>query len=324
MVRVWKIGAWPGGPKKNWSPLNKRRFIHEYALPKKYVAIGFKDCKVDICPDLKDPTCRHCRNKKEFQDFKKEIKQGDIVLLYNGKNTEKITGVYVGEVVKNLKKYFPGKEGQHHRIKVRWLEDKFPKMPLEADFPWNDTVHEIFIEDFKKIKDKELELKNFLKPKLSHKKSVEELEQIDSFLSKEPTPYGPTKGRIIKSASYTKDPQHNKLRDELKVYLKGNFDLETKETTKPVKSDLYGEKNGVLIIFEIKIIKNNSPSELYEAIGQLYWYSYKISQIKKGKQVVLVLCTNRKLSTEFVKFLNNKRIKYMWKCKNKFKGNYEI
>jgi hypothetical protein len=159
MVNVWKMGAWPGFPGIELSLKNKNEFINKYALPNNFVAIGFKDCKAEgkTEEEIKEICKNDCsygnywgKCSKEFINFTKNIKYGDIILLYN------YGQVYTGIAQKrdDGKVYYETKEIPKHRIDVKWLYDKKSK---RADFSkWQDTVHQLEREDIDKIKDKEL------------------------------------------------------------------------------------------------------------------------------------------------------------------------
>jgi len=162
MVNVWKIGAWPGFPGIKLSLENKNEFINKYALPKNFVAIGYEDCKAEnkTEEEIKEICKNDCDNvnwgrcSKEFINFTKDIKYGDIILLYN------YGQVYAGIAQKrdDGKVYYETKEIPKHRIDVKWL---YKKKSKRADFgKWQDTVHQLEREDIVKIKDEEL--KEFL------------------------------------------------------------------------------------------------------------------------------------------------------------------
>jgi hypothetical protein len=155
MVNIWKIGAWPGFPGSELSLKNKNKFINEYALPKNFVAIGYDECKAkDKTENEIRETCKKCENSgwcsKQFIDFTKKIKNGDIILLYNyGK-------VYTGLAQKRNdgRVHYETKDEPMHRINVKWLYNKKPK---KADFStWRDVIHHFEREHLKKIKDGEL------------------------------------------------------------------------------------------------------------------------------------------------------------------------
>lgn len=171
MANIWKIGSWPGLWDNN-TLKNKERYIKEYALPKNFVAIGsgyipnIEKLSEDELIRILDRNNK-LKKKQQILDFAKEIKKGDVILLYNHYK------VCVG-VVKNP--YYHVKKGSEkdfikdtddeniapHRIDVDW---QFEGVSFDADFSkWQDTVHQVFEEDLSKIADKKLKI--FLRKKL--------------------------------------------------------------------------------------------------------------------------------------------------------------
>ena len=144
MVRIWKIGAWPGWPGENNTLKNKNKFI-DYALKNNFVAIGFFKCNVEKCK-RRSEECKGCRSSNGFLNFLEKIEFGDIILLYNYLN------VYIGKVSKT---YYKVEQVPGHRIDVEWLSKK----PKKANFGmWQDTVHPVYIEDLVNVMDRELKL----------------------------------------------------------------------------------------------------------------------------------------------------------------------
>lgn len=179
MVRIWKIGAWPGLRVYGNVQRDKRMFIEDYALPYGFVAIGFgwvsnlRTMPMDLI--IKELMAHPKTTKSlsyyssQLKSFRNKIKQGDIVLLYNRRK------VYVGRV---NKEYYYVERGmkedviQHaqgynyapHRIGVDWL---FKQRTFSADFShWQDTIHEV-TEDSLLGRMIDNELKNFILQKLS-------------------------------------------------------------------------------------------------------------------------------------------------------------
>lgn len=151
MPNVWKIGAWPGYPGTKNTLKTKNDFIQKYAFLENYVAIGWADCDASVDEEAFRKNCAKCKEKcrkdviDQIINFAKNIKQKDIILLYNHLQ------VYTGIVTTN---YYPNTTKPIHRIGVNWLYDKQPK---GADFHlWQDTVHQVSKDDLDKIFDKEL------------------------------------------------------------------------------------------------------------------------------------------------------------------------
>lgn len=176
MVKVWKIGSWPGLWGNN-TKKHKDKFISEYALPKGFVALGYG--WIDDITTLTDDEIKKCLKRrgkinwrtKQITDFARVINRDDIILLYNS------GVVYVGRVEK-IKPYYHvnkkdpknnfivgvnGEDIAPHRIPVTWL---FNQNSFDADFKkWQDTVHEFSLMDLNRIKDDGL--RAFLKSELS-------------------------------------------------------------------------------------------------------------------------------------------------------------
>jgi hypothetical protein len=168
MVKVWKIGQWPGiwgGRTKK----HKERYVKEYALPFGFVAVGYG--WIPNIRTLDENTLRKevakdgsfvGRRTKELLNFAYHIKEDDIILLYSQYHA------YVGVATKkNNEPYYFVKKGScedyikdaedediaPHRIKVKWLYKK----PFGMDFSmWRDTVHEVTLRDLSKIEDDKL------------------------------------------------------------------------------------------------------------------------------------------------------------------------
>lgn len=185
MVKIWKIGAWPG----IWgddSSETKEKYINEYALKYGFVAIGYgwvpnlsKLSKEQIRNYLSEEYKKRKRNPNlsrktnEVYNFAKEIKENDIILLYTRYKA------YVGTVIKegsgnpyyyvekgSEKDIIVGTEGEDmapHRIDVHW---EFNKNRFDGiDFSmWRDTVHQVLEDDIKKIENNSL--KEYLKQKM--------------------------------------------------------------------------------------------------------------------------------------------------------------
>lgn len=151
--------------------MNRKIFL-EYAVEKKCTAIGFAILgdliQYKNKDDLQNALERNDFAKRQAKDimlFRDEIKPLDIILQYDrGK-------VYVGKAESS---YYFVKESEGTGLDFFWQFDKINRAPnridvnwgfnksflnnnneprlLRADFPWNDTVHEITAEelDFKK------------------------------------------------------------------------------------------------------------------------------------------------------------------------------
>ncbi len=168
MVKIWKIGAWPGWPGDEWSYKNKKKFIR-VALRNKYVAIGWSECEAEnktekqIREECKE--CGSCRSDKidEFINFTKKISNNDLILLYNSGN------VFTGIAKKRAdgKIHYETKNEPVHRIDVDWL---FQAKPKKAKFSWYDTVHKIDERDLPRITDKAF--KSFLENKINEKERL--------------------------------------------------------------------------------------------------------------------------------------------------------
>lgn len=176
MANVWKIGAWPGWPGTKYSLKNKNDFVFKHALVKNYVAIGWADCNANVDEETFRKNCAKCDSKcrknviDQIVNFTIKIKPEDIILLYNHLK------VHVGIVTT---KYYPSATPPKHRIGVNWIYNKVPK---DADFHlWQDTVHQVSIDDLDNILDKDLRsflLKQLVGNNSDHSENDEE-EQND-------------------------------------------------------------------------------------------------------------------------------------------------
>ena len=176
MVRIWKIGSLPGLKRYTTAKENKRWHI-KYALSQNFVAIGFgfvSDIRKLSENEIRKSMVAHPRTEKspdyyskQITTFAKNIKQGDVVLLYNQKS------VYVGIVrdshpyyyveIDSEKDYFKDPNNPQdrapHRINVEW---QFNKSTFFVDFSsWRDTIHEVLEIDFRN-KDMDEELREYL------------------------------------------------------------------------------------------------------------------------------------------------------------------
>lgn len=205
MVKIWKIGAWPGLWKRNPTPEEKRdlgkRFINEYALNHGFVAFGSayvksnirnlsdEDIGRDVKKGLEDKNGETPKPRMVSFRINKlrkfaNIRRGEVILLYNDK------AVYVGEATldeeekegksSKIPYYFvekgsegdiiEGTKGIHiapHRVAVDW--QWFEKQSFPADFSgggkYGHRICQILKEDFEKIIKSEKLIK-FLERKL--------------------------------------------------------------------------------------------------------------------------------------------------------------
>jgi hypothetical protein len=162
LVRIWKVGGWPGIGRKN-TPQNKKQYI-AIALDKCFAAIGSAEV-----PDLSRLSVSQIADYKgvraaEWYRFGHDIKQGHIVMLYDNSSRQRVA--YVGVVTappRDLAKpnSQPGAAYYHvpehhrlnyfrnidrvnyapHRVNVRWIRGK--KRPVEVVIDWQDTLHEV-------------------------------------------------------------------------------------------------------------------------------------------------------------------------------------
>ena len=190
MVRVWKLGSWPGIGK--YSKKSKSRYV-EVALRKGFVAIGYAwlgNLTGKTINDFQDAG-EHLITAKQLYAFANEILEDDIILLYDNRLEPHV--VYVGQVRPapaelaphpgssyyfvprgHRLDYFPGRSSAPNRLNVRWLVLS-GKRSFRAELPWQDTLHEVvasYLETkkgmFEWIRDPVL--KSFLKRKFSEPK----------------------------------------------------------------------------------------------------------------------------------------------------------
>ena len=197
MVKIWKIGAWPGLWGNN-NTKNKEKYITEYALPYDFVAIGsayIPDITKLSEPEKEMKTYMEDVGKKpksiperikQILNFTKDIHKGDVILLYHQYKA------YVG-IVKNEKPYYYVEKGSEkdfikdtigdniapHRIDVEWL---FDKRSFDTDFSmWQDRVHQVLREDLDKIKNEKL--RRFLEQKLADSEHDELIDKVYDIIS---------------------------------------------------------------------------------------------------------------------------------------------
>lgn len=195
MVRVWKIGSWPGVPR-----LGKKGFW-EIASKNGFTAIGgaflgdlskYSRDKMNFIEEVQKKE-KEINGKKARKNsvegkwnFHSEIKGGAIILQYLSKGE-----VYVGKVVKeyyfvkegDLRDYFTRYDKEDRapsRIDVDWkfnenfLDSNGEPKSFNADFhDWEDTIHEVTLSDLSREMDEEL--RGFISDVLNRKEYGSEL-----------------------------------------------------------------------------------------------------------------------------------------------------
>ena len=193
MVKIWKIGAWPGIGDSN-TPTNKQRFI-KYALEHEFVALGsayvnepienFSDEELmdKIWNGLenkdKEPSHTKVKNRKVALRNFADVKTGAVILLYNryevyvsnattgtGEDKSQETPYYFVKKPDPIPLgYTDGINIAPHRVAVKW---KFEKRSFPADFskyPYNRRFIPIKEKDLEETIKSE-ELKKYLERKL--------------------------------------------------------------------------------------------------------------------------------------------------------------
>lgn len=111
----------------------------------------------------------------------------------------------------------------------------------------------------------------------------------------------------VEPKPYERDPQHDLLLDQLCQRIeKMGKKAELLKSPGKWAADAVVEDSGITYLFEVKAVATGSMREFYEAVGQLYWYSYQVRKARPGtNRLQKVICSTLPPTEDARCFLEN-------------------